>query len=202
MENRNRTRLLVALAAILVIGLLVGTFWLLSSGAGTEQPTVADSSDEAAKPRQPEAQTDVVSTKTADTTAKTQAPPAEKTPEPTKKPDKGAARPEGEVEPDDGEEPKPKVEGEVEPPRPDGEEDSRPDPEKPITVDFVNRDVQTVMHYIALRSGLNIILQGSLDTKVTVMFRDKKPREIIKNICRANGLEMTESGDTILVKNP
>jgi hypothetical protein len=211
MNNRNSIRIVVAATAIIVVLLLVSIFWLLGTTDEPNQPQVADSGDEAAKRKLPVRVSDPVGTKSDDTAKKADTPAAEKPPEPARKPETDAVRPEGEVVPGDGEAspgvpgeaPKPKVEGEVDPAKPNGEDDSRPDPEKPITVDFVNRDIHSVFHYIALRSGLNVIVQGSLDTKVTVMLRDKKPRDAIRAICDGNNLELVEDGGSFIVrKNP
>lgn len=84
--------------------------------------------------------------------------------------------------------------------RAEKEAGDKPDPNKPITVDFVNREVQTVMHYIALRSGLNIILDGAINTKLTIMFRETLPRDVIRQICNANELDFIEDGNSIIIK--
>jgi type II secretory pathway component GspD/PulD (secretin) len=79
-------------------------------------------------------------------------------------------------------------------------EDFEPDPEEPITIDFVQKDLHTVMHYIALRSGLQIIVEGEVEKKLTVMFRKVKPRDAIQSICKANKLDYIEDGNVIIVK--
>jgi type II secretory pathway component GspD/PulD (secretin) len=79
-------------------------------------------------------------------------------------------------------------------------EEFEPDPEEPITIDFVQKDLHTVMHYIALRSGLQIIVEGDVDKKLTVMFRKVKPRDAIQSICKANKLDYIEDGNVIIVK--
>lgn len=80
------------------------------------------------------------------------------------------------------------------------EAEAEPDPEKPITVDFINRDVETVFHYIALRSGLNIQVQGSITVKLTIFYRNVKPRDVIEAICKTNELELVQEGALIYIK--
>lgn len=80
------------------------------------------------------------------------------------------------------------------------EQPFKPDPNEPITVDFVQKDLHTVMHYIALRSGLQIIVEGEVDVKLTVMFRDVIPRDAIQSICKANKLDFIEDGTVIIIK--
>ncbi|MBZ0135798.1 MAG: hypothetical protein K8I27_05455 [Planctomycetes bacterium] len=81
-----------------------------------------------------------------------------------------------------------------------GEGAFEPNPKDPITVDFVRKDIHTVMHYIALRSGLQIIVQGEIDVQLTVMFRRVDPKEAIKSICKANKLDYVEDGLMIIIK--
>lgn len=80
------------------------------------------------------------------------------------------------------------------------EQPFKPDPNEPITVDFVQKDLHTVMHYIALRSGLQIIVEGEVNVKLTVMFRDVIPRDAIQSICKANKLDFIEDGTVIIIK--
>jgi type II secretory pathway component GspD/PulD (secretin) len=83
------------------------------------------------------------------------------------------------------------------------EAENNADPDDPITIDFVQKDLHTVMHYIALRSGLQIIVEGDFVLKLTVMFRNVDPKEALRSICKANNLEMVENGIVIIVKrNP
>jgi hypothetical protein len=80
------------------------------------------------------------------------------------------------------------------------QKDFEPDPDAPITLDFVQKDLHTVMHYIALRSGLQIIVEGEVSVALTVMFHDIKPIDAIESICKANGLEMVQDGTVIIIK--
>lgn len=75
-----------------------------------------------------------------------------------------------------------------------------PDPKAKITVDFVQKDIHTVMHYVALRSGLQIIVEGDVNVKLTVMFRKVDPEEAIQSICKANKLDFIKDGSVIIVK--
>lgn len=80
------------------------------------------------------------------------------------------------------------------------EAEAEPDPNDPITVDFVKKDIHTVMHYIALRSGLQIIVEGTIDAELTVMYRKVLPKDAIRSICKANELEFVEDGTFIIIK--
>lgn len=79
-------------------------------------------------------------------------------------------------------------------------EEHRPNPDDDITVDFVQKDIHTVMHYIALRSGLQINVDGQISANLTVMYRDVNPKEAIRSICKANELEYVEDGKFIIIK--
>ena len=72
---------------------------------------------------------------------------------------------------------------------------------------FVRKDIHTVMHYIALKSGLQIIVQGDIDVKVTTMLTfsegvdpKKRAKELIRSIAKANGLEVVEDGEVVIIK--
>jgi len=77
---------------------------------------------------------------------------------------------------------------------------AEPDPNDPITVDFVKKDIHTVMHYIGLRSGLQIIVEGTIAAELTVMYRKVLPEEAIRSICKANELEFVLDGKFIIIK--
>lgn len=72
--------------------------------------------------------------------------------------------------------------------------------EEPITIDFVQKDIHTIMHYIALKSGLQIVVEGEIEGSFTVSYKDIAPRAAIKSICKANGLDMIEDGEVIIIK--
>ncbi|MBX3458803.1 MAG: hypothetical protein KF696_02420 [Planctomycetes bacterium] len=76
----------------------------------------------------------------------------------------------------------------------------QPDPSLPITIDFVQKDIHTVMHYIALRAGLQISVEGSVNITLTVMFRNVDPKEAIKSLCKSNKLDYIEDGQFIIIK--
>jgi type II secretory pathway component GspD/PulD (secretin) len=82
----------------------------------------------------------------------------------------------------------------------EGEEEFVPNPNDPITVDFVQKEIHTVMHYIALRSGLNVIIQGTVNVPLTVYFGNIVPREAIAQICKTNNLDMIEDAGIIIIK--
>ncbi|MCC7510542.1 MAG: type II secretion system protein GspD [Planctomycetes bacterium] len=75
-----------------------------------------------------------------------------------------------------------------------------PDSSQPITIDFVQKDIHTVMHYIALRSGLQISVEGSVKVELTVMYRDVDPKEAIRSLCKSNKLDYIEDGKFIIIK--
>ncbi|MDC1142820.1 hypothetical protein OAU50_06985 [Planctomycetota bacterium] len=79
-------------------------------------------------------------------------------------------------------------------------QDEEPQPDDPITIDFVKKDIHTVMHFIALRSGLKIIVDGSVSVQLTVMYRNVKPFDAIESICKANQLELVKDGEFIIIK--
>ncbi|MCC6150336.1 MAG: hypothetical protein IT461_08820 [Planctomycetes bacterium] len=74
------------------------------------------------------------------------------------------------------------------------------DPNKEITIDFVRKDIHVVMHYIGLRSGLNITVEGDITKELTVIFRDIKPIDAIKSICESNELVFIQNGTFIYIK--
>ncbi|MCC6572647.1 MAG: hypothetical protein IT462_02545 [Planctomycetes bacterium] len=75
------------------------------------------------------------------------------------------------------------------------------DPEREITIDFVQKDLHIVMHYIGLRSGLNITVEGSIAMKLTVIYRNVKPKQAIRSICESNELLYVENGNFIYIKS-
>ena len=76
------------------------------------------------------------------------------------------------------------------------------DPDAPITIDFVQKDIHTVMHYIGLRSGLNITVEGNIKMRLTVIYRNVKPRNALRSICESNALQYIENGPFIYIKTP
>lgn len=82
----------------------------------------------------------------------------------------------------------------------DGDDGEGPDPNKAITIDFVKKDIHTVMHFIALRSGLKIIVDGQVTVQLTVMYRSVVPVDAIESICKANQLDMVKDGEFIIIK--
>src|SRR5690606_28832315 len=69
-----------------------------------------------------------------------------------------------------------------------------------IDVDFVKKDIHTVMHYIGLRSNLDIIVEGTIDVVLTIIHRNVDPRDVIRSICKANKLDYIEDGTSIIIK--
>ncbi len=77
----------------------------------------------------------------------------------------------------------------------------QPDPSQPIRIDFVQKDIKTVMHYIGLKSGLQIVVDGSINKVVTVMYAKADPMEAIRTICSANNLDCVEDGKMVIIKD-
>ncbi len=73
-------------------------------------------------------------------------------------------------------------------------------PDDPITIDFVKKDIHVVMHYVGLRSGLNITVEGDITKELTVIYRVVKPKDAIKSICESNELLFIENGSFIYIK--
>ena len=71
-----------------------------------------------------------------------------------------------------------------------------------VTIDFVKKDIHTVMHFIALRTGLKIIVDGEVDPRIflTVMYKEVDPIAAIESICKANRLILVRDGDFIIIK--
>ncbi|MCA8936688.1 MAG: hypothetical protein KDB68_10865 [Planctomycetes bacterium] len=69
-----------------------------------------------------------------------------------------------------------------------------------ISLDFVKKDIHTVMHFIAQQSGLQIIVEGEISVELTVMFKDVTPKDAIRSICKANKLNMVEDGEIIIIR--
>ncbi len=69
-----------------------------------------------------------------------------------------------------------------------------------IDVDFVKKDIHTVMHYIGLRANLDIIVEGTIDVVLTIIHRNVDPRDVIRSICKANKLDFIEDGTSIIIK--
>jgi hypothetical protein len=70
---------------------------------------------------------------------------------------------------------------------------------KPISVDFVREDISKVMAHIAEHTGLTIEVADDLEVVVTALFRNTDPLEIVRAICTAHNLELTEDGRTLKI---
>ena len=75
--------------------------------------------------------------------------------------------------------------------------------DKKITIDFVKKDIHTVMHFIALRTGLKIIIDGEIDPRIflSVNYSEADPIDVIEAICKANRLILVRDGDFLIIKN-
>ena len=69
-----------------------------------------------------------------------------------------------------------------------------------ISLDFVKKDIHTVMHFIAQQSGLQIIVEGEISVELTVIIKDVTPKDAIRSICKANKLNMVEDGEIIIIR--
>jgi type II secretory pathway component GspD/PulD (secretin) len=74
-------------------------------------------------------------------------------------------------------------------------------PDDPIDIDFVQKDIHYVIHYIGLRSGLNIQVEGAVGRRLTLIYRNVVPREALRSICTANKLDYVEDGNFITIKD-
>lgn len=75
-----------------------------------------------------------------------------------------------------------------------------PNADGTIDVDFVRKDIHTVMHYIGLRSNLDIIVEGTIKVELTIIHRGVMPRDVLRSICKANKLDYIEDGTSIIIK--
>lgn len=81
------------------------------------------------------------------------------------------------------------------------EYDYRPSSGKTIDLNFVKKDIHTVMHFIALRTGLKIIVDGEIGHLfISVMYREADPMDVIESICKANNLILVRDGEFIIIK--
>ncbi len=76
-----------------------------------------------------------------------------------------------------------------------------PDPSAPISIDFVHKDIKTVMHSIALKSGLQIVVDGEISKSVTIMYKKIDPMQAVRSICKANDLDCVEDGKLVIIKD-
>jgi hypothetical protein len=74
-------------------------------------------------------------------------------------------------------------------------------------MDFVRRDLHTVMHYIALRSDLQIIVEGEVGETLLTSVRlpqgnltRAEALAILQSICKANKLDYIEDGNVVIIK--
>ncbi len=75
-----------------------------------------------------------------------------------------------------------------------------PDPSTPITIDFVNKDVTTVMHWIAVKCGLQIVVEGEITKSVTFMYNEIDPMQAVRSMCEAYDLDCVEDGKLVIIK--
>jgi hypothetical protein len=89
---------------------------------------------------------------------------------------------------------------------------AEPDPNEPIFIDVVYKDLHTFLHYLALQSGLSIIVEGGISGRLIVDFfnhieeqaegKSKKEVaiEIIQAICSSNKFDYVRDGDVVIIK--
>lgn len=69
---------------------------------------------------------------------------------------------------------------------------------------FSASSLHTVLHYVALQSGLNIIVQGDIDTLVTAAIQRSMTLEQglagIRTICEACGLDFLCDGENVIIR--
>ena len=73
--------------------------------------------------------------------------------------------------------------------------------EKPITIDFVRKDIHKVMHYIGLKSGWTIKVDDDVKLDITVIFRNSDWLDVLMSICESNKLtfDVDEEGKSITI---
>ncbi|MBE7492757.1 MAG: hypothetical protein HS108_13515 [Planctomycetes bacterium] len=81
-----------------------------------------------------------------------------------------------------------------------------------LVLDFVRKDLQTVVHYIGLRTGLNVVVEGTIAAEITTIQRRVLPKdvsdedlrlaglEMLEPICKANDLELVRDGQFVIIK--
>lgn len=74
-----------------------------------------------------------------------------------------------------------------------------PEAEKPIEIDFVRKDIHVVMHYIGLKSGLNITVEGDITAEITWMPLRMTLDELWKALREVYDLDVRVNGTFVYI---
>jgi len=79
----------------------------------------------------------------------------------------------------------------------------KPDPEKPVSIDFVKKSLKAVVEWCAARADAKVeFAQNFKDGEVTVSIKDRKPLEIAREACGMLGYELIVAEKAWTVKKP
>jgi len=73
---------------------------------------------------------------------------------------------------------------------------------RPITLDFKDADIRTVMQVFADFTKMNLVLSDSVQGKVTVYLKDVPWDQALDIVMRSKGLVSSQSGNVLLVSTP
>ncbi|MFN7507191.1 MAG: type IV pilus secretin PilQ [Limnobacter sp.] len=73
---------------------------------------------------------------------------------------------------------------------------------RPITLDFKDADIRTVMQVFADFTKMNLVLSDSVKGKVTVFLKDVPWDQALDIVMRSKGLVSSQSGNVLLVSTP
>lgn len=73
---------------------------------------------------------------------------------------------------------------------------------RPITLDFKDADIRTVMQVFADFTKMNLVLSDSVQGKVTVFLKDVPWDQALDIVMRSKGLVSSQSGNVLLVSTP
>ena len=73
---------------------------------------------------------------------------------------------------------------------------------RPITLDFKDADIRTVMQVFADFTKMNLVLSDSIQGKVTVFLKDVPWDQALDIVMRSKGLVSSQSGNVLLVSTP
>ncbi|HEX4843246.1 MAG TPA: type IV pilus secretin PilQ [Limnobacter sp.] len=73
---------------------------------------------------------------------------------------------------------------------------------RPISLDFKNADIRTVMQVFADFTKMNLVLSENVQGKVTVFLKDVPWDQALEIVMRSKGLVSSQSGNVLLVSTP
>lgn len=73
--------------------------------------------------------------------------------------------------------------------------------EKPITIDFVLKDIHVIMHYLQVKSGWTIQVDSAVNVRITCLATFTNWAEMLRTICKDHNLtfDVDEETKTIMV---